>query len=188
MDVKTQGSTRRYLVIDLEATCDDQGSVPREEMEIIEIGAVLLEPGTWRIREEFNIFVRPVRNPRLTEFCTQLTSIVQVDIDQAPGFIEAVGRMQDWLRPFRLTAWGSWGNYDRRQIQQDADFHGVPFPIKAPHFNLKERFTKRHKLPRRPGLSKALDIAGLSFEGTHHRAIDDARNIARLMPLMYMTE
>lgn len=188
MDVNAHVSTRRYLVLDLEATCDDQGSVPREEMEIIEIGAVLLEPGSWRIREEFNCFVRPVRNPQLTEFCTHLTSIGQVDIAQAPGFIDAIKRMQDWLRPFRLTAWGSWGNYDRRQIQQDADFHGIAFPINAPHFNLKDRFSKRLKLPRRPGLSRALDIAGLSFEGTHHRAIDDARNITRLMPMMYKAE
>ena len=128
-----------------------------------------------------------MRHPRLTEFCTQLTSITQGDVNQAAGLVEAVARMLDWLGPFRLTAWGSWGNYDRRQIQQDADFHGIAFPIEAPHFNLKDRFTKHLKLPRRPGLSKALDIAGLSFEGTHHRAIDDARNIARLMPLMYKT-
>lgn len=176
---------RRYLVVDLEATCDDQGSVPREEMEIIEIGAVLLDPASWRIEEEFNAFVRPVRNPRLTPFCTQLTSITQADVDRAPGFAEVIGQLQDWLRPFRLTAWGSWGNYDRRQIRQDAGFHGIGFPIEAAHFNLKDRFTRRLQLPRRPGLGKALDIAGLTFEGTHHRAIDDARNIARLMPMMY---
>lgn len=176
---------RRYLVIDLEATCDDQGSVPSEEMEIIEIGAVLLDPASWQIKEEFNAFVRPVRNPRLTPFCVQLTSITQPDVDRAAGFVEVIGQLQDWLCPFRLTAWGSWGNYDRRQIQQDADFHGIGFPIDTQHFNLKDRFTKRLKLPRGPGLGKALDIAGLAFEGTHHRAIDDARNIARLMSLMY---
>lgn len=176
---------RRYLVIDLEATCDDQGSVPSEEMEIIEIGAVLLDPASWQIKEEFNAFVRPVRNPRLTPFCVQLTSITQADVDRAAGFVEVIGQLQDWLCPFRLTAWGSWGNYDRRQIQQDADFHGIGFPIDTQHFNLKDRFTKRLKLPRGPGLGKALDIAGLAFEGTHHRAIDDARNIARLMSLLY---
>lgn len=174
-------------MLDLEATCDDQRSIPRKEMEIIEIGAVLLDPASWRIREEFNAFVKPVRNPELTPFCTRLTSITQADADQASGFVDVVTWLQDWLQPFRLTAWGSWGNYDRRQIEQDAGFHGIGFPIAAPHFNLKDRFAKRLKLPRRPGLSKALDIAGLAFKGTHHRAIDDARNIARLMPMMYGT-
>lgn len=176
---------RRYLIIDLEATCDDQGSVPRDEMEIIEIGAVLLDPAPWAITDEFDAFVRPVRNPRLTPFCTRLTSITQSDVDAAAGFREVVGELQRWLEPYRLTAWGSWGNYDRRQMQQDCDFHYMPFPLAAPHVNLKDRFTKRLKLPRRPGLGKGLQIAGIEFAGTPHRAIDDVRNIARLMPLLY---
>lgn len=178
---------RRYLVVDLEATCDDQGAVSREEMEIIEIGAVLLEPSTWDITDEFDAFVRPVRNRQLTPFCTQLTSIAQSDVDAAAGIEEVVAAFQDWLKPYRLTAWGSWGNYDRRQIQQDCEYHGLPFPLTAPHVNLKDRFTKRLKLPRRPGLRKALQTADMEFVGTPHRAIDDARNIARLMPLLYRT-
>lgn len=176
---------RRYLVVDLEATCDDHGTVPRDEMEIIEIGAVLLEPSTWDITDAFDAFVRPVRHPRLTPFCTRLTSITQYDVDAAAGFIAVVGDFQRWLAPYRLTAWGSWGNYDRRQIQQDCDFYGIPFPLAAPHVNLKDRFAKGQALPRRPGLGKALQIAGMEFAGTHHRALDDARNIARLMPLLY---
>lgn len=129
--------------------------------------------------------MRPVRNPRLTPFCTQLTSIEQADVDDAHGFVETVGQFREWLRPYRLTAWGSWGNYDRRQIQQDCDFHGIPFPIEDKHFNLKERFAERAGLSRPTGLGKALEIAGFQFLGTPHRAIDDARNIARLMPFMY---
>ena len=31
------------LVVDLEATCDDAGAVPKHEMETIEIGAVVVE-------------------------------------------------------------------------------------------------------------------------------------------------
>ena len=38
-------NARDYLVIDLEATCDDAGAVPKREMEIIEIGAVWVEGG-----------------------------------------------------------------------------------------------------------------------------------------------
>ena len=30
-----------YLIVDLEATCSDQGEVPPREMETIEIGAVI---------------------------------------------------------------------------------------------------------------------------------------------------
>ncbi|MEM6997030.1 MAG: 3'-5' exonuclease, partial [Myxococcota bacterium] len=66
-----------YLVIDLEATCDDAGAVPKHESEIIEIGAVLADAFTLAPCEEFQTFVRPVRHPTLTEFCVGLTHITQ---------------------------------------------------------------------------------------------------------------
>src|SRR3546814_20918649 len=41
------------LVLDLEATCCDDSSMAREEMEIIEIGAVMVERATLRTLDEF---------------------------------------------------------------------------------------------------------------------------------------
>ena len=80
---------RDYLVVDLEATCDERGRLPREEMETIEIGAVLIDgallmkSGALESRGEFQCFIRPIRHPVLSEFCRQLTSIRQEDVDQA---------------------------------------------------------------------------------------------------------
>ena len=69
-----------YLIIDFEATCANDGSVPRGEMEIIEIGAVLVEAATFGTLGTFQSFVRPVRHPMLTPFCTELTTITQSDV------------------------------------------------------------------------------------------------------------
>lgn len=66
---------RFYLVIDLEATTSDDGSLPPEQMETIEIGAVLVDAQTLAVVDEYQSFVRPVRHPRLLPFCTKLTSI-----------------------------------------------------------------------------------------------------------------
>lgn len=77
---------------------------------------------------------------------------------------------------------GSWGDYDRKQFQQDSKFHKVPFPIAYPHVNLKQLFSETQGLPKRYGMAEALQIAGLPLQGTHHRGIDDARNIAKLLP------
>ena len=33
-------------------------------------------------------------------------------------------------------------------------------------------------------MAKALQLVDLPLEGTHHRGIDDARNIAKLLPYM----
>ncbi|MEL6327929.1 MAG: 3'-5' exonuclease [Cyanobacteria bacterium J06626_23] len=62
-----------YLVVDLEATCADDKSIPRKQMEIIEIGAVMLHARSLQIESEFQSFIRPVVHPQLTPFCTALT-------------------------------------------------------------------------------------------------------------------
>jgi inhibitor of KinA sporulation pathway (predicted exonuclease) len=43
-------------------------------------------------------------------------------------------------------------------------------------------FAEAMGLKKAKGLGRALRIAGLELLGTHHRGIDDARNIARLLP------
>lgn len=45
--------------------------------------------------------------------------------------------------------------------------------------------TQRQGLAKKPGLDQAVKLAGLQFTGTHHRGIDDARNIARLLPYIF---
>ena len=170
------------LVIDFEATCSDQGSVPRDEMEIIEWGAVMVDAHSLAVVGEFESFIRPVRHPRLTPFCTQLTSITQADVDAAPAFAEVLARLRPWLQQHPRHVFCSWGDYDRKQLQQDCDFHRLPNPIDAPHLNVKRGFSERQGLKKNLGLGEAVTRAGLRFEGTHHRGIDDARNIARLLP------
>jgi inhibitor of KinA sporulation pathway (predicted exonuclease) len=53
----------------------------------------------------------------------------------------------------------------------------------VPHINLKQRFAQARQLKRRVGLNTALQLAGLHFQGQQHRALEDARNTARLLPL-----
>jgi len=51
------------------------------------------------------------------------------------------------------------------------------------HINLKKCFWKIFAC-RALGLKCAVENIGLSWEGEHHRAIDDARNLARLAQLL----
>ena len=169
-----------FLVIDLEATCDDGGAIPEKIMEIIEIGAVLVDGATLAPVAEFATFVRPVIRPRLTEFCTRLTTISQAEVDAAPTFPEAIaslGRFQGE----REALFCSWGDYDRKQFEIDAARWGVPLPLRG-HMNLKKRFSAALGEAQRYGMAGALEKLQLPLLGTHHRGIDDARNIARILP------
>jgi inhibitor of KinA sporulation pathway (predicted exonuclease) len=177
-----------YLVLDLEATCCDKGTIKRHEMEIIEIGAVMVEAKSLIIIDEFQCFIQPVRHPILTQFCQSLTSISQIQVEQAPIYPDAIALLKKWLSGYSNGVFGSWGDYDRKQFQQDSHFHKVPFPIAYPHINLKQLFSEIQGLPKRYGMAQALQIAGLTLEGTHHRGIDDARNIAKLLPYILGTK
>jgi inhibitor of KinA sporulation pathway (predicted exonuclease) len=181
----TEIVTDYLLVIDLEATCCNDGQFPREEMEIIEIGAVIAAAKTFRPIDEFQVFVRPVRQPVLTEFCRELTGIEQPDVASAVEFPEAMTQLAEWMAGFPDAIFCSWGEYDRRQFERDCGRHDVAWPFGARHVNLKKCYTERFDLKRGEGFAKALKKHGLTFEGRPHRGIDDARNIVRLMPTIF---
>lgn len=170
------------LVLDLEATCCDLKTIKSHRTEIIEIGAVMVDVENLTPSSEFQTFIKPVRHPTLTEFCRQLTSISQEQVDAAPIYPEAITQFQGWLANYPNFIFGSWGDYDRRQFKQDSKFHRLPYPIASEHLNLKKKFAENQQLDRPYGMAHALKFVGLPLDGTHHRGIDDARNIVKLMP------
>ena len=177
-----------YCVVDLEATCDDQDppAVAREAMETIEIGAVMVDGRTLAPVSEFQSFVRPLRNPKLTEFCTTLTTIQQADIDQAATFPEVFEQFLGWANSFPEWRFCSWGAFDTKQICRDCEYWAMkpPWPW-SDSVNLKRLFARQKGNIRECGIPAALSILGLPpMVGVHHRGIDDARNIARILPWM----
>lgn len=173
----------QWLVIDLEATTEE-GGWPVEEMEIIEIGACVTGPQGQELGH-FQRFVRPQRRPLLTRFCRELTHIGQAEIDAAATLPEVWASFEQWLTGHpHLQGWASWGDYDRRQLELQWQQFGLDSRLRRlPHLNLKALFARQRQLPRPVGLKMALQLAGLQFQGTQHRALEDARNTARLLPL-----
>lgn len=176
---------QHWLVIDLEATTEE-GGWPLEQMEIIEIGASVVNRLGHEV-DHFQRFVRPQRRPLLTGFCRQLTHISQEQIDSAAPLPMVWAQFERWLGHHQpqLAGWGSWGDYDRKQLELEWQRHNLKSLIsQVPHLNLKQRFAEARQLQRAVGLKSALQLAGLQFNGQQHRALEDARNTARLMPLL----
>ena len=168
----------KYIIVDLEATCWGKPT-DRSRMEIIEIGAVLLESADGSTSDEFSAFVKPVVEQTLSDFCKQLTSIEQSQIDEADYFWNVFPNFVDWIgtKPFRLC---SWGGYDLNQFRADCQRHKIKMPETFEnHINLKKEFARLMKV-KLCGMSKALKILKIPLEGTHHRGIDDAKNIAKI--------
>lgn len=150
-------------------------------MEIIELGAVWATPGG-EVIDTMQRFVRPTERAILTPFCMGLTHIEQANIDTAPCWPTVAAELAEFARLHTGQCWGSWGAYDHRQIERESARHGLADPLAGlPHVNLKATFAKARKI-KQVGMITALQIAGLQLEGDHHRALWDARNIARLLP------
>ena len=169
----------RYIIFDLEATCWKDERRPLET-ETIEIGAVALDQNG-AMESEFGCFVRPVVHPQLSGFCRDLTSIAQSDVDGAETFEVAFARFVEWAQeggePLTLV---SWGDFDPRQLQLDCTRAGVEYPASfSRHLNIKRRFGETRGI-KPVGMARALKMLELPLSGTHHRGIDDARNIAAI--------
>jgi len=176
------------LVVDLEATCANDGSIPPGAMEIIEIGAVWARP-EGVVVDRFQSFVRPLDRPALTPFCMDLTGIRQADIDAAPAFPVAAHLLREFADRRREagSVWASWGDYDRKQFARDCARHGAEDPLQLPHENARRIFTLRQHIGTDVSLAMACELAKITLEGSYHRALDDAINTARLLPWIFGT-
>ena len=169
---------RRVVVVDVEATCWKKGVFSRKK-ETIEIGAVklLLERDETRW-PEFQTFVRPLRLPRLSSFCRELTGITQENVDAAPGFPEALRLFLEWSQPLDRVVLATWSRYDVWQLDLDLETHGLP-TLAIPYLDVKKlagrivgtksfEATARELVPESDGMPR-------------HRAITDARRTARIL-------
>lgn len=169
------------LVIDLEATCSDDGSIAC--MEIIEIGAVWArEDGI--VLETLHCHVRPTINPTLTPFCMGLTGVTQLQVDMAQPWAMVAPRLLEFSERCNGSSWGSWGNFDRKQIEHESALAGLPSPLgQLTHVNLKAAFAKQRRI-KQVGMATALKICQIGLSGQRHRALDDAINTAKLLPFV----
>lgn len=150
-------------------------------MEIIEIGAVRIRQR--QIIDEFSSFIRPKIHPKLSAFCTELTTITQKQVNEAQLFPQVFTHFISWIGEAHFI-FCSWGQYDLNQLRQDVAKHAVPWPNQLDrHLNIKRCFARFRNI-QPCGMERALALMKMPLEGTHHRGIDDARNIARLTILM----
>ncbi|MFK7972434.1 MAG: exonuclease domain-containing protein [Bacteroidia bacterium] len=172
-----------HIIFDLEATCWDrkeQSTSDDNINEIIEIGAVLIDD-EGAILSEFEAFVKPTLNPFLSDFCKQLTTITQEQVDTAETFPVVSQQFQEWIsqgeQDYILC---SWGFYDRSQLKKDSALHQLDDAWVKPHISVKHQYAKLTGLRKPVGMGRALKLENLTLDGTHHRGIDDARNIAKI--------
>jgi len=170
----------RYLnVVDVEATCWVGRPAAGMVSEIIEVGLTVVDLEEGRRVGKHRVLVRPARST-VSEFCTELTGLTQREVEGGVSFAEACRGLATSFES-GVRCWASWGEYDRRQFEAQCQATRTEYPFGRRHVNAKAVFTEARGLRKRPGMARALDIAGLPLEGRHHRGEDDAWNIAALI-------
>lgn len=169
----------QIIVVDIEATCWERQKPADQENDIIEVGICLLDVQTGAITENQGIMVQPERST-VSPFCTQLTTITQAQVDLGVTFKEACKLLRKEFLSQR-RAWASYGAYDLRQFQRQCKDYGVGYPFGPSHINVKTLFALQNQLGHEVGMAGALTKLNIPLEGTHHRGVDDARNIAKIL-------
>jgi inhibitor of KinA sporulation pathway (predicted exonuclease) len=167
------------LVVDVEATCWDGEPPPGQESEIIEIGVCVLEVTTGQRSHKQSMLVRPERS-QVSAYCTQLTSLTQEQVERGLTFHAACTLLQNHYSS-KSRVWASYGDYDRRQFEQQCASFNVDYPFGHTHINIKNLFALSRGLREEVGMAKALELLQRPLEGTPHRAGDDAWNIAGIL-------
>ncbi|HEY9876443.1 MAG TPA: 3'-5' exonuclease, partial [Candidatus Obscuribacterales bacterium] len=126
-----------------------------------------------------SILVKPERS-KVSDFCTQLTTLTQEQVDKGVDFANACSILRNKYAS-KDKVWASYGDYDRRQFEKQCQARKVSYPFGTSHINVKTLFAVIHAFPEEIGMAEALELLGIPLEGIHHRGIDDAWNIAAIL-------
>jgi inhibitor of KinA sporulation pathway (predicted exonuclease) len=173
------GKLDQIIVVDVEATCWEDRPPENTESEIIEIGLCVVDVRRRERIARASLLVRPTHS-HVSPFCTRLTTLTPAQVDQGLPFAEACQRLAQHYRTTQRT-WASWGDYDRRQFERQCQRERVQYPFGPTHLNLKNLFALVETLEYEDSLAQALDRYDMRYEGTPHRGVDDAWNIAGLL-------
>ncbi len=169
----------KFIIYDLEATCW-RGRPPGGYNEIIEIGAVAVNR-YGQVLDSFCKFVKPTVNPKLSSFCTKLTSITQAQVDSSKAYPKIIEEFTDWIEIENEFLLCSWGKFDKRIIINNCELHRLESDwVDDNHLDVKEAYHVNRGLSPHRGLKAVVKKEGFEFTGIHHRAISDAENLAKV--------
>lgn len=170
----------KILVIDIEASCWNGNPPEGMVSDVIEFGLCLLDVHSGEISDNRGILVKPERS-EISAFCTELTTITpELIAAEGLSYKEACALIRKEYQG-QSRAWASFGAYDLKHIQRQCQEMGVGYPLSPSHINVKTLFALKNGLNHELGMAGALEHLGLPLEGTHHRGVDDARNIAKIL-------
>ena len=183
----------KAVVFDLEFTSwpgsnERNWSLPNEDREIIQIGAVKIETtGDMREVDSFQILVRPLKNPILSDYIVNLTEITQEKVKkEGILFPLALSRFINFIGEHPIDILSNGG--DEEVIEENCQIHNIPFlSIFKKSTDLEIYFSEVLRISRKNCTSGMLpELFGLNNHEKQHDALGDARSISQALRYLRM--
>lgn len=174
------------IVLDLEFNpIRDAAAREKARHEIIEIGAVKLDPELQRI-DTFQEYIKPELNS-LEDKISRLTGITHETLASCGNFNKVMHDFMDWIGDSPSTFF-SWSGTDREVMLDEADLKRPDDPdydmFYVHWIDLQKIYQRKMGFHKSMGLANALGTMQIYFKGTEHGALADAINTAEVMKVL----
>lgn len=180
--VQTFEFPAEFVLFDLEYTAwegaqERKWSGPNEHREIIQIGAIRVSAADLSETDSFLEYVKPEKNPKLSDFIIELTGITQNDIDtRGISFADSLKKLEQFVGSTPAFCWGK----DVDVIQENCVLQNMPFTLS------RDAWINLRPLLAQQFLNAGVDIAAYTsgtlitaFSDSPTRAAHDALNDMR---------
>lgn len=180
-----------YVIVDFEMNPVDAKYKEERKIcrsEIIEIGAVIMDEN-YLVLGEFKTLVKPQFNDCIQKRYETLTGISTQMVSGAPNFSTAYEMFVNWCESYgtdyEVYAWSE-NDYNQlvfEMIIKKYSREDMMGPLYK-WFDFQKEYSEKLCLERIMSLEKALNYAGIDFEGHMHDALCDAKNTAELFAIV----
>ena len=177
---------RRPVIFDLEFTAWEGSmargwSTPGEYKEVVQIGAVALDPETFHVTDTLDLLVRPRVNPVPSEYLVALTGITPARLaDLGLDFATAYRLFLDFAIHHGGPGAPCWAyGRDDAIFAANLELYVWKTTARLPDYHDVRPWFAEHGVDLTG--KRACDVAeaaGVTFSGHKHDALDDARGVA----------
>lgn len=174
---------KNFLLVDFEFTTYTRpvGRPMGYFSEIIEIGAVLLEGGSFKELGRYQSFVKPKFFPKQAKDSLLFCMITDNDMKKAIDFSQMVEALGKLYAPGE-TYFVSWGESDYKVLNTACNRYKLANPIREEDcLDLAEAYKLMHGHNYTTGLKAATEEQEVDTAGLWHTAFDDANNTGKLL-------
>ncbi len=184
-----------YIIVDFEMNQIASRYMEEKKicrMEIIEIGAVIMDE-SFLVLGEFKTLVKPQFNDEIFKRYETLTGISTGMVSGAPTFAAAYEMFVNWCESYgseyEIYAWSE-NDYNQlvAEMKLKSYTREEKMGLLKNWFDFQKEYVEKLGLERIISLEKALDYAGITFEGRMHDALWDAKNTAELFAIVHNEE